>query len=273
MELDAKNADDLFRRAKRVWGDGLALWYWGALCDRNFESDDAKFTVAALSSDETVGAAVEQSAKELIDIWRKKFNGQIGRLKDAKRAAFYDIWQQAKSPELIQLIMPSHIVAPMNERQYQKHLYAKNGQFPVVLTGWETAPLERELATRSLLAWYRNPSAGTRAVAVPYTQSGHEQTMYPDLIFFHRGAGDEVLIDIVDPHRPDKADAAPKWLGLSRFARRHRNEFRRVLAVIAADDGRLQSLDLKNPSVSSALEKATTEVDIRRIFEDFGGWY
>lgn len=60
--------------------------------------------------------------------------------------------------------------------------------------------------------------------------------MHPDFLFFHRD-GDEIVMDIVDPHRHDLADAAPKWAALARYASNHVGRVRRVLAVIRTISG------------------------------------
>jgi type III restriction enzyme len=96
--------------------------------------------------------------------------------------------------------------------------------------------------------------------------------MYPDFLFFHQ-VDDEVVVDIVDPHRPDGGDTGPKWVGLARYAAEHGDKFRRVLAVIKDSAGKLVSLDLRNPDVAKRLAKATNETDIRNVFADFGGTY
>jgi type III restriction enzyme len=273
VDMNARNIDDLFRRSKRLLGDAAAKWYWDELCDTGIDADEAKVRVAALADDPSVPPALEASAKTLIDSWRQKYNGAITNLVDAKRALFYNIWQQAKVPEQIAIIMPSQITAADKGTRRPKHVYA-NGKnlFPATFTGWEEDVLNRELENDTLVAWYRNPTGGTAALAIPYEQSGRARTMYPDFLFVHEVDGD-VVVDLVDPHRPDSADTGPKWTGLAHYAAKHGSEFRRVVAVIKDGDGRLVSLDLKNPDVAIDLAKASNETDIRNVFAKFGGAY
>lgn len=273
VELNAQNIDDLFRRARRSFGDAAAKWYWDVLCDAGVDPDEAKIRVAALAADPSVAVALESAAKGLVDAWRSQHNGAITNLPDAKRAQFYGIWQQGKAPEQVSLIMPSEITAAQSKQVYEKHLYANKGKFPPKrLTGWEADVLKNELAKDTLIAWYRNPTGGTAAIAVPYTQSGVSRTTYPDFIFFHKVA-EKIVIDLVDPHRPSEADTGPKWAGLAKYAKDHAEVFRRVIAVVANADGVLMSLDLKNPSSADAMGKASTETDVRRAFDTYGGSY
>ncbi len=271
--VNARNIEDLFRRSRRLLGDSAAKWYWDYLCDLGEDADLAKLKLAALADDPSVSSAVDAAAKTLIDSWRKTHNSAINNLTDAKRAAFYTIWQQAREPQEVSMIMPSKISAPDGDTRHEKHIYA-NGKkkFPAKVTGWEADVLKAELAKKTLIGWYRNPTGGTRALGVPYKQSKKPRTLYPDFLFFHKVDG-ETVIDVIDPHRPDSADTAPKWTGLVAYAIAHGAKFRRINGVIANSEGTLLSLDLKNPQVAKALESATNETDIRKLFEDFGGGY
>jgi type III restriction enzyme len=272
--INARNIDDLFRRARRSLGDAAAKWYWDLLCDSGTDADEAKVTVAALAADSSVAPALEAAAKTLVDAWRTQYNGAISRLPDSKRALFYNIWQQSKAAEQVTIIMPIQITAPDKDTRHAKHVYANGkGLFPATFTGWEADVLAAELdKTDSLVAWYRNPTGGTSALAVPYEQSGVARTMYPDFLFFHDVDG-ETVVDLVDPHRPDAGDTGPKWTGLAAYATKHAALFRRIAAVIKNGDGHLVSVDLKNADVAARCASARNETDIRKVFADFGGAY
>jgi len=271
--LNTRNIDDLFRRAKRILGDAAAKWYWDALCEQGMEPSKAKANVVALADDPTVAPSLESAVASLIDAWRTTYNAAINDLPDAKRAAFYTVWRQAQAAQEVTMIMPDQVTAAGSAACLQRHVYANSeGYFPVVFTGWETAVLETELRKDTLVAWYRNPSGGTAALAVPYDESGRQRTLYPDFLFFHEKDG-VVVADIVDPHRPDAADTGPKWSGLARYASRHRDRLRRVLGVVEDGEGRMLSIDLKNPDVASRLDQARNETDVRAIFADLGGIY
>ncbi len=272
-DLNARNIDDLFRRAKRVLGDAAAKWYWDALCNDSATPDDAKLMVAALASEPTVAPAVETAAESLVDAWRTKHNSAINNMPEAIRAGFYAIWETARRPQQVALIMPTQITTSDTTIRHAKHLYS-NGKklFPVRLTGWEADVLGAEVAKGTLVAWYRNPPGGRAAVAIPYEQSGVQRTLYPDFLFFH-DMNDELVCDVVDPHRPDDADAGPKWRGLASYAEKHGHLFGSILAVIKDDHDELLSLNVKNPASVRALAHASNDTDIRNAFAKAGGPY
>jgi len=288
VDVNSRNIDDLFRRAKRLLGDATAKWYWDALLDEDdtMDADEAKLRVAALGFDSSVVTAVELSAEGLIDAWRGIHNSEISRLPDAKRDLFYAIWQQAKVPQQVTLILPQYVtsadkrvrkkgdeIVVEDVARYDWHIYA-NGRkrFPTPLGPWEREVLEAELQLPSLAGWYRNPVGGSAAIAVPYDQSGIARTLYPDLLFFHNVKGD-IVVDMVDPHNPALADAGPKWRGLAAYSEKHGQQFRRIAAVIKDSEESLLSVDLKNANVARALEKAGNETDIRKLFARYGGIY
>jgi type III restriction enzyme len=288
IAINARNVDDLFRRARRTFGDAAAKWYWDALCnDPDTDADAAKIKVAALAEDPSVSTALEASSDALVSTWRKQHNGAIVKLADAKKAQFYKIWQQAKAPEQVALIVPTQITAaatvvtkdkdgnpvPSPAPRHKKHIFTPASKdFPAVVTGWEAHVLAAELAEPTLVGWYRNPTGGTAAIAIPYTESGTAKTMYPDFLFFHNVDG-EIVVDLVDPHRPDSGDTGPKWTGLASYAAKHGSLYRRVVAVIEDADANVLSLDLTNADVATALSGATNQTDIRAIFDTLGGAY
>lgn len=277
-DVSSRNIEDLYRQARRRFGDAAAKWYWDAICDEQEEDDGeadaraAKLEVAALSRDQTAVDAVQRAAVELIAALRKDHNAKIGELTDNDRDRMYTIFQQSRRPERIALILPDdiNVNAPKGTPRHNKHLYVNGGKrFPAKLNDWEQATLDSRLPAAA--AWYRNPSAGSRAVAVPYTIGGAEKTMYPDFVFF-RDTDDGIVVDLVDPHDPSRSDTAPKWTGLATYAATHKAEVGQVLAVIKSnDDNEMWSLDLRNPNVKTGLENATSEADIRKLFRNYGG--
>lgn len=59
--------------------------------------------------------------------------------------------------------------------------------------------------------------------------------MHPDFLFFHQD-GDEIVLDIIDPHRHDPNDSAPKWAALAKYASDHPDGLRRVLTAFVHCD-------------------------------------
>ncbi|MCQ9343552.1 hypothetical protein [Corynebacterium kozikiae] len=115
-----------------------------------------------------------------------------------------------------------------------------NGKLPVELNTWEQHVLETEQAHDKHLFWYRNPSrAGSSSVVVPYFYEDEWRTMCPDFIFSTK-RGDDLEMNIIDPHGAHLSDALAKLQGLACYAERHGEAFGRIEAV-AEIDGHTES--------------------------------
>lgn len=269
-KVAVRNIDDLFAASKRQLGDAAAKWYWSALCDRGEDPEDAKIRVSAIAADSSAVNNLQASSAKYIDSWRTQHNGAITGLKAVQRDNFYKIWQQATAPAEVLLVMKDQITAPGKEPQYTLHLYKPDTtEFPAKLNDWEVAVVDAEMSKGTLVAWYRNPSSGRDALGVPYTMNGEAKTMYPDFLFFHRD-GDDIVVDIVDPHDPSRSDTAPKWVGLSEYAVKHAKHYRSVRAVIQDSKDNLLALDLSNTAAAADLAAGKPVAD---VFASYGGNY
>jgi len=148
------------------------------------------------------------------------------------------------------------------------------GRFPVDTSrsSWEADVLERELGTDTLIGWYRNPNSGRHALAVPYEFGDKTLLMHPDFLFFHQD-GPQIVMDIIDPHRHDLADAAPKWASLARYAQDHPQRVRRALAVIRTTAGELRTLDLTAAGIADKIADAVSKDRLEALFASEGVAY
>lgn len=274
-----ENIDDEFRGARRLLPDSAAMDYWKALCEEE-EMDpwDAKVRVIAVAKSEGAKDQIERAAKEKVEEWQNKHKTAISNLKDASRDKFYEIANQAKVAEKIALIMKDNLTVPESDAYLGKHLYATKDGCPYEVgkgkffdSSWELEAVQKELEKETLAAWYRNPRGGKNSICVPYNEGGVEKPMHPDLIFIHK-VGDKYVVDIVDPHGPQYADTSPKWTGLAAYAAKHSDSCRSIKAVIKEGD-KLRALELKGKGIKDAIEKATNETEMRKLFKSKGADY
>ena len=64
-----------------------------------------------------------------------------------------------------------------------------------------------------------------------------------------------MVVDLVDPHSLNLADALPKLQGLALYAEKHAKEYRRIESVAEAK-GKLRVLDLTNDDVRKGIAAA-----------------
>ena len=134
----------------------------------------------------------------------------------------------------------------------------------------EKRTLEAEIASATLVGWYRNPTGGQRAIAVPYDSAGQKRTLYPDFLFFHQTKSG-IVVDLVDPHDPTRTDTAAKWIGLGEYAEKHGAAYRRIVGVISDGNGQFVNISLKDKHVRDAL--AANPSNINKVFDEYAGDY
>ena len=290
VNTDERDLDGYYARAKRTMPDGSAAWYYNDLCDNQGLDDvTAMVRVAAMAS---LGLKdkLEKQAEAQVATWRNQHAGTVARKPRDVRELVEPLWFLGNSlmhpttvhaPETVSAATEK-IVGNTTEaiKTYPKHLLTipaarpHGGQYPAnVGSGWERDVLDVELSYQTLVGWYRNPSSGKHALAIPY-EYGEDKSrlLHPDLLFFHQD-GEQVVIDIVDPHRHDAADTAPKWAALAKYATDHPEHLRRVVAVIKDSNGTLRSLDLTASGAAAKVAAASNRDKIETLFASEGSNY
>ncbi|WP_404430675.1 DEAD/DEAH box helicase family protein [Microbacterium lacus] len=288
--LDAKNIDDVFKRASRAMKDGTAEAYWAHLVGEDGDPIEAKITVAALGLTEHVVENIESAAASLIKDWFKQHAKSISLLPESDRERYGRLQAEAREPSLrpgtsvggtiedaVSITMlPDETNESLRLRilddvvnRWPKHVYqdATDGMYwkrPSKVDGLERQVLQTELNDPTLLAWYRNPSGGERAVCIPYWDSGASRwaRLFPDFITFH-AVGEEVLPAIVDPHGIQLGDSADKLRGYVTYANQHAAAYRSIWPVTQIDGKRvfLAMHDAQTRGAISAALAAGTSVE------------
>ena len=118
--------------------------------------------------------------------------------------------------------------------------------------------VKAELERAGTIGWYRNPPRASQdSLGVIYEEGGNPKIVRPDFVFFARLPDGTIAADIVDPHGTHFGDAIPKLKGLAQYAADHGSNFRRIEVVAKVGDS-FKVLDLKEESVRSAVEEATS---------------
>ena len=296
-----------FKTAVRVLPDATAKWFWDTLMDEDDDLDDheARARVAALVKTPEMTtlfkSAIENAAAEQITAWRTQYANQVQMLGRQARLDFEAAWNPRSGILVVDLEVADTVSAP-TERitgtgdqrtttpvpTYPSHLYAApaghakvpGGEFPAVLTSWESDVLAKELGHSTLTGWYRNPARSKHGLAIPYPLSDDADAgwalMYPDFLFFHTvtdmDGTSETVVDIVDPHLHNQSDTGPKWAALARWSAENASKVRRAVAVVKVGD-RLLALDLTQDGIAERLEGCAGRTDVEALFASLGGDY
>jgi type III restriction enzyme len=284
-----RDLERYFSRAKRILPDATAAWYYTDLVgNQNFDDADAMVRVAAMAA---LGfkELIEKQAEALVENWRTTHAGNVSRQPRVVRDAIEPLWFLGSSVVIpTTVVVPSVVSAPTEKVDgvttkpidtFDIHMFVippgkkHAGRFPVATTGWEEEVLETELNSLTLKAWYRNPSSGKHALAIPYLYGDKPRLLHPDFLFFHDDGDGNLVIDIVDPHRHSQADTSAKWAALAKYASDHSTNMRRVVAVIRDASGTLRSLDLTAPGIGEKIAVATDQTKIEELFATLGTNY
>ena len=108
------------------------------------------------------------------------------------------------------------------------------------------------IADASVITWLRNLLTDTWALRVPWTTNNIARPFYPDFIVVRR-VGENLVVDIVDPHDHSRDDAPGKARGLAAYAREHGHLFGHI-DLMAKIDGRMRVLHLETEKVRTAVD-------------------
>lgn len=294
LPADERTVDDAFKTATRAFGVAIANAYAKRLALKEAGDDDdafdihgAKARVAALAMVPTVVEQLEAAAEQKISEWFAALHAAIKALSEERRTAYDEIKQQAKDPQVVDVVVPTSRIEMTYEvdgdqktalPSRQKHLLVDaQGSYAIgKLGGWEVQVLDTEIARDNTVAWYRNPSSATKdALQVPWRDAGRWRSMQPDFVFFVRKAGGEVAPAIVDPHGHHLNDALGKLKALAAFAEEFGEHFVRIDAITkndkgdlnAAHKGKLVTLDLLAQNVRVSVRESESAA---AAYRDFG---
>ncbi|UUO05323.1 DEAD/DEAH box helicase family protein [Blastopirellula sp. J2-11] len=277
FQADADDAvvNDAYRHTARIISPDIARTYTLERAKRKPEAEEdfedalteAREDVAALHLLENLQLAFDTEAKKLSDDWLDEYYSHIKKLPHDRQDAYRQIVALSTEPQDVDLARPISRFEPTKAREqdgsetnipdYEQHLLCNDqGTYPAELNPLEKAVLAAEFGRDGFLWWYRNPNRPSQdSLGISYNDGGDIKIVRPDFIFFAE-QGDEIVVDIVDPHGFHLADALPKLQGLSRYAETHSDVFRRVEAI-AEVGSQLRVLDLNRPDVRKAISEAT----------------
>ena len=280
---DENTVKEAFGHTRRLLSSAVANAYLKRLYASALETDpDADLSaiqaqVAALSRVEVDGEpaivrAVEDAADKQTRAWLDQHRDEIALLSEARRDVYDDIRRQAREPEIVPTELPVALrVEGVDDTgqplpMARKHVLSDaHGDMPLdpKLNDWERAVIQRETKRKSMVAWYRNPSAaGRHSVRVPYKHNGQWRSLQPDFIFIDKLADGSLSPSIVDPHSSHLGDALPRLVGLADYAERFGDQFSRVDSIDADKSKKLRVLDMKDPETREAVRKASSVEDL-----------
>ncbi len=270
LGLARESVAALFSAIGRKLGNGLHLAY----LKRRTETDSAaepygvKLELAALLDNEDVLKAVDEAAKVEVDALMAKHRTARKQLPVDRREEYAEIQRKARDPERIELGLPRAIQVRRDTPARAKHLFVNgNGLFPGRLNTWESRVIDEELKRDDVVGWLRNIDRKDWALCVPYEYEDRERALYPDLIVF-REEDNQIVADILDPHRHDLDDAWAKAKGLARYAAKFGGEhLGRIQVITVETDGSIRRIELNEEKWRKKALKLDSNVFLKDLYD------
>jgi type III restriction enzyme len=263
----SQNIEDLYAQCGRKLGEGLHAAYLKArVAEGSVGPPQAKLELATLLDDDKTLKSLEDSALTVFQEHMEKHRPAISHLPEARREAYRKLRRQAATPEPEELELPKVYEASRGDCIFSRHLYvAAEGLFACKLNDWESSVVGAELENVDVLGWFRNPPRKAWAFTVPYSYGSEERAMYPDFLVFRR-QGEDIVVDILEPHWLKQDDAIPKAKGLANFAQRHGDRFGRIQLITRPGD-KLLRLDLNREDIRDKVLNLTNNQQLAQLYE------
>jgi len=266
IALSEENIEQVFDGAGRTLaaGEGLHRTYWKRYHDRA-KPNDAKLELFALLKKETTMGEMESLARERFDALWTKYKADIKkRLSAADRARFEVLMQASGKPVQREWILPEKIVDKKSGEAWTQHLFCDtDGRFFVELNEWEKAILDQAMHEEGFVGWLRNIPRRDWALCIPYDLGG-TKAFYPDFIVFRKD-GQNLQVDVIEPHDDRRADTWAKAKGLADFADTHGTDFGRLIIARKKGDG-FESADMNVRVVRRKARSMQSQNDLESLF-------
>jgi hypothetical protein len=219
--------------------------------------------------------ALDAAATKWVQDCLHRFAVDIKNTTGSTRSDFLRVQEQTVDPEPVELILRKNLKAATRDGKgellptFTGHLYADDkGAFPASLNELERKVIEADIARKSFVAWYRNPSRATAAaLRIAYQRdSGDWTSLQPDFILVSKRDGGTLGVSIIDPHGDHLADAKSKLVALADYAERFGDDFVRIESITQVPGGELGALDLRETNVRKAVSEHEG-AEVRGLYE------
>lgn len=272
IPLNDSNISELFSRCGKRLGEGLHMEYWSKYYNKQ-NPNKSKIELFLTLQHKEVFENLEHLCKNRLNELFDHHRVSINSLTTSEVEKYNQIREMSKIPEAIEFLSPSQIVlygkTDMSEYEFfDKHLYEnEDGKFPVKLNGWEKITIEEEIKRDEVVGWLRNYDRKTWSFSVPYEDSFKMKPMFPDFLVIRKLEND-LIVDILEPHRDNLNDNWKKAVGLAKFAEKHWNSFGRI-ELLRKKGNVLKRLNFNDDNVRSRVMQVQTNESLDILFDIF----
>jgi type III restriction enzyme len=269
LKLSNENIDDVFEESGRRIGDeGLHKAWWKLRRAQGIDNTRAKMELVVLAIDQAVRRRLEVKAQQKVQEWLQTHSTAISELPERRRQTYDEVRGQSIDPELHLPSFPTEMVVAKSDKTWKRHIYAdNNGEYPATLNKWEAAVINDELRRDKTALWLRNIPRKPWSITIPYEVNGKPAPFYPDFIFVRKRDG-KWIVDILDPHHIDLADAPAKAVGLAKYAAKHYPIFNRIELIIVRGEDDIRRINLADEAQREKVLAVKTKEHLSLLFDE-----
>lgn len=268
-----------FRRSEqRLHNEGVGMAYG----ERHYDGKDPntyKLDVILFTSDKNQMENLENWAKSKFYEVNDKYRRDFAKTKDEINKRYNDIVKYGFEIMKSNFRLPENIIVRQDKdgEYFNDHLFVneQTGKARLKLNGWEIDVLNEERSRDDFITWIRNTSRANWSLTIPYEINGDIKPAYPDFIIVRKD-GQDIVVDILEPHNPDYEDNLPKAKGFAKYARENpglgRIELIREIRV-AKGIKVFKRIDLSQGMIAEEVMEARTNEELNHIFKLYGYSY
>lgn len=267
--------DRQFRQAEaKLSNEGINYRY----ADKYYDEEDpnaCKIDVILFAADSSQMDSLEVYAKETFHKLADDNRLKVLSLSEADKKKYNDIVSNGDAVSEHSFQLPETVSGfhEQDGQNYLTHLFLnENNEAWIKLNTWEQGVIEEESRQENFVCWIRNIPRKPWALTIPYDSGGSKHPAYPDFIVITKGDEGGLVIDVLEPHDPSRADNLPKAKGFAEYAAKNPCVGRLQLIRQTKDISgvRYKRLDLTRSLVRQKVSAALTNDDLDKIFDSDG---
>lgn len=261
---------------KKLGNEGVANAY-GKKYDNPDNQNIYKVDVILFVSDEDQMQQLHEFAKDAYHKLNDAYRQKTTKLSDTLKTQYRNIVRDSAEVTEIPFCLSENIAYRNddNGEEYTNHLFVEemSGRVKIKLNGWEKKVITSEQERDDFRCWYRNPSKGSEALAIPYNYKGTVKLFYPDFLIIRKENGGDYIVDILEPHDPTRDDNVGKAKALAQYATENPEIGRaQLIRVFNTATGEvLKRLDFAAHSeLRTKVAAIMLNDDLDKLFEQYG---
>ena len=261
---------------KKLGNEGVANAY-GKKYDNPDNQNIYKVDVILFVSDEDQMQQLHEFAKDAYHKLNDAYRQKTTKLSDTLKTQYRNIVRDSAEVTEIPFCLSENIAYRNddNGEEYTNHLFVEemSGRVKIKLNGWEKKVITSEQERDDFRCWYRNPSKGSEALAIPYNYKGTVKLFYPDFLIIRKENGGDYIVDILEPHDPTRDDNVGKAKALAQYATENPEIGRaQLIRVFNTAPGEvLKRLDFAAHSeLRTKVAAIMLNDDLDKLFEQYG---